>query len=972
MNTDLLRVLLVEDSEIDAGLIVRQLERAGYAVTAKRVDTSAQMTSALAEEQWNIVIADYQLPQFSASEALRLFKKTGLDIPFVVVSGTIGEENAVDLMKSGVHDYLLKNNLDRLHIVVRSELAEAQIRRERKQSEKLLQESEEHYRELYDNSPLGYQSLDADGCLLTVNQAWLDTFGYTREEVIGKWLGDFLVPHCVEFFKQQFALFKAEGKGHGEFEMFRKDGACRYIAFEGRVGHDLQGNFKQTHCVLQDITERKQADEKLKNSESQLRRLLDSSPAVIYSRKAVNDFPITFVSDNIKALMGYEPDEFVMPGFLAQNIHPDDLSVINSGLSGVFESDQHFYDYRFRHKNGSWRWVHDELKVVRDDAGKPLELIGYWRDVTERKLAYERRKFSYQVLALLNQGGNRAGVIQQFVMLFKQFSGMEAVGIRLKDGDDYPYYITSGFPLEFVESERLLCAHSCNGQICRDEAGIPVLECLCGMVLQADVNASLPFFSPGGSFWINSTTDMLAKSFEIKCQGQLRNHCNQAGYESVALIPLRSGSEMIGLLQLNDKRKNLLSLDFIQFMEEVGASIGIALDRIRAEDELRKAKDEAEAANGAKSEFLATMSHEIRTPLNGILGFSNILLEELPLSGIDNAAKFQEYLHVIDQCGKSLEEIINDILEISSIEAGYFNEVSEEFSPAENISESIKTFQFKARSKNIELNFIPQNLPDRVIGDHRRLKQIIFNLAGNAVKFTEHGSVDVVASFDSGNLLITIRDTGIGIPAAKLGKITQPFYQADQSSVRKYGGAGLGLAIVSRLLEKLGGTFKIESELNKGTTVVITFPVRSAESCVTEPAKTDKTVTNSADTLQGLKILVIEDEPFNSQYLETILADSGAEYKMADCFAGMRKICIAGMVPDVVLIDISLPDADGFECLKWLQKKYSGQKIKYIVQTAHVLSNKTVRYKEAGFDDFIGKPYMKKELIEIIIRNINK
>ncbi|MHB9140161.1 MAG: response regulator, partial [Victivallaceae bacterium] len=214
-------------------------------------------------------------------------------------------------------------------------------------------------------------------------------------------------------------------------------------------------------------------------------------------------------------------------------------------------------------------------------------------------------------------------------------------------------------------------------------------------------------------------------------------------------------------------------------------------------------------------------------------------------------------------------------------------------------------------------------------------------------------------------LIIKIKDTGIGIPRDKLQAIMQPFYQVNQSSSRKFGGAGLGLTIVSRMLEKLDGTINIESALNKGTTILFTFPVKLHEDSVrpVSPA-----VFSEEKNLTGLTILAVEDDPISIKYLDKILRDAGVEFKIADSYSEMLKICAEGLIPDVALLDIALPDSDGFECIKWLKQNIQGKQTRFIAQTAHVFSVDQARYTNAGFDSFIGKPYSKDELIEVIAK----
>jgi PAS domain S-box-containing protein len=329
-------------------------------------------------------------------------------------------------------------------------------------------------------------------------------------------------------------------------------------------------------------------------------------------------------SEQIEPMFGFGRGEFgaTYEAFL-ESVHPDDRQHVVDSVQACVEAGK---DYAIEHRivwpDGTIRWTSETGDVVRDKSGKAIRMLGIARDITDRKERESQQHLVELVLERLNREEQLPDLIHDVVKLIKEFTGFEAVGVRLHEGEDFPYFMTTGFPEEFVEAENYLCVRNEEGEQVFDEDGHPILSCMCGHVIVGHADPALPFLTESGSFWTNSTTELQSCASLNTLDVPLRNRCNQAGYESVALIPLSSGDEIVGLLQLNDSRPGRFTLEMVHFLEGIGASIGIALARIKAEENihnlakfpsedpnpvLRIAKDGTVLyANAAGSELLKT------------------------------------------------------------------------------------------------------------------------------------------------------------------------------------------------------------------------------------------------------------------------------------------------------------------------------------------------------------------------------
>ncbi len=817
-----------------------------------------------------------------------------------------------------------------------------------------------------------------------------------------------------------------------EYRVVRPDGSIRWIEARGQILLDEKGQPTRFSGTSLDVTERILARQRIEDSVQEFRALADSMPQIVWGADALGH--VDYFNRRWTEYTGLSPELSLNGGWM-QAIHPDDLkqllplwdSVLKSG--GTYE-----VECRLRAISGEYRWHLFRAQPTYDENGKIRRWYGTDTDIHERKI--EREKLQELTSQLKHsqvrfETATRAtrNAIWDWDLLSNSIEWNEAISSEL----GYPATLrktTGSWWIDHIhhdDRERVsreihqlmelgrnhwsdeywfergdgtFALVRDRGFVLHDEFGKPIrmIGAMENVTTERQVMADLKrsqhhfrlvtdavpamigYIAPDYRYtFANAQYEkVFGKRPEEVVGMRVQDLVDEGGFQqrkSAIDAALRGEPQQI-LVDTHDSQgnKRYLSNSFIPDRDENGVVRGtviLAQDRtqeVRHAEELLQAKEAAEAANSAKSAFLANMSHEIRTPLGAIMGFVD-LMKDPTLS----PNELKDYLAVIDRNSGQLLRIIDDILDLAKVEAGKVVIEKIEFSLPELLADFSSLMGFRAKENAIQFSVAAtSSIPECIVSDPVRIRQILTNVVGNAIKFTSRGVVEMNVSFQGDSLSFSVRDTGRGISAEQAANLFQPFMQADVSTTRKFGGTGLGLVLTKRLSQAMGGDFRlVESELGKGSTFVsrIRVGVTPGTKFVGTEAirfSNESRPTNERDrgVLTGLRVLLVEDSPDNQALLKILLTRAGASIEIAnDGYQGVEKALDTEF--DVVLMDVQMPRMDGHEATRRLRA--AGLKTPIVALTAHAMKEERERTVRSGFSDFLPKPVQKDQLIELLV-----
>jgi PAS domain S-box-containing protein len=761
-----LRLLLVEDSEDDARLVLRVLRRGGYEPMVERVDTAPAMRAALARGRWDLVLSDHTMPRLSSEKALAIAREAGTDVPFIIVSGSIGEEAAVAAMKAGAADYVTKDNLARLVPAIERELREADIRRERLRALELGT----RLSRILDSSPDEILVFDARRLqLVQVNAGARRKLGYSTAELMALSPLDLLPELTAAHLESLLAPLRAGTQEQLVLETVhrRKDGSTYPVEVRLQYSHDEAPPVFV--AIAQDISARKRDEAALRQAQQRYFDLVQSIDGIVWEADACT-FAFTFVSEQAERLLGYPTQRWYdEPSFWADHLHPDDRErALALRARAAVQGEAHEFEYRLLAPDGRAVWLRDVVTVVREE-GQPPRLRGMMIDITRRKLDEQERERTNSVLrATLESTADGILVVDlagQFRTFNRKFVEMWQLPEALVETLDDAHWRT------FV-LDQLVDPHAWLAQVERlyrepEAESFDVVEFKDGRVLERYSQPQRINGVSVGRVW--SFRDVTA-----------RRHIEQ--------------------------ERDALLADLQRSLEE--------LSRTQAELVTR----ERLAALG---ELAAVVAHEVRNPLGVMFNSLASLRKLIPRDG-DAVTLFG----ILEEEARRINEMVRDLLVFArpiqpvARPARLIDVVDEAFMAAARAQPS-------AAHVTVERTFDPR-LP-AVPLDQQYMHIALVNVIANSLQAMPHGgrltlAVEQIERESAPWAQVFITDSGPGIASEHLGRIFEPFFTTKAS------GTGLGLAIVKRIVEGHHGDVAVRSEPERGTTFVIRLPLTSAES----------------------------------------------------------------------------------------------------------------------------------------------